>query len=439
MYDIILGRKEKEMKKFGKEGTVLIGKQYVKMGQSVSLSNNIYMDVAKAHVMFICGKRGSGKSYAMGAVAEGVMDLPADIAQNLSLILLDTMGIYWTMKYPNKKDQDLLSAWGLEGKGMDVQIFTPTGAYKKYKEDGVPTDFPFSIQPNELDADDWATTFGVERTSDIGVLIEKVINRLQDQGTSYDLDQMITAVREDQSSATVTKEAAVNRLENAKSWGLFDKKGTKLQDLVIGGKVTVLDVSVYATMPNGWPIKSLVIGLVAKKLFSQRMKARKDEEFKDIQSKMQFFRQENKESKQEDPLVWLVIDEAHEFLPVTGKTTSTDPLVTILREGRQPGISLILATQQPGKIHTDVMTQSDIVMSLRLTANIDMTAMQQLAQSYLRGGIEKSINELPRVPGAGIIIDDANERLYSMRVRPRVTWHGGEAPLAIKEKKNFDL
>lgn len=45
----------------------------------------------------------------------------------------------------------------------------------------------------------------------------------------------------------------------------------------------------------------------------------------------------------------MLLDEAHEFLPDTGKTAATDALVTILREGRQPGVSLILATQQPGK------------------------------------------------------------------------------------------
>jgi len=435
MYEILLGRKEKEIKKYGMEGTVLIGKQYVKMAQTTSLSTNIYMDVAKAHIMFICGKRGSGKSYAMGAIAEGVMDLPPKIAQNISMIILDTMGIYWTMKYPNKKDEKLLDEWDLKARGMDVQIFTPVGVYQKYKDEGVPTDFAFSIRPNELDADDWCLTFDISRTSNVGVLIEKTVNVLRKEKSSYSMEDIITAFRKDQGSDKVTVEAAVNRFENANSWGLFDIKGTELNELVIGGKVTILDVSAYATMPNGWPIKSLVIGLIAKKLFAERMKARRTEEFKDIQSKMEYFRSEEVEEKKQEPLVWLVIDEAHEFLPREGKTTSTDPLVTILREGRQPGLSLILATQQPGKIHTDVMTQSDIIMSLRLTAEIDMTAMQQLAQSYLRGGIEKAINELPRVPGAAIIIDDANERLYSMRVRPRITWHGGEAPFAIPEKK----
>ena len=139
-------------------------------------------------------------------------------------------------------------------------------------------------------------------------------------------------------------------------------------------------------------------------------------------------------------MVWLIIDEAHEFLPVEGKTAASDPLITILREGRQPGISLVLATQQPGKIHTDVMTQSDVILSHRITAKLDTDALGMLMQSYMRQGLDKYLDNLPREKGAAIILDDNNERMYPIRVRPRFTWHGGEAPQAIPGKKKiFDL
>src|SRR3989338_291432 len=61
VFDVIIGRSKKEVEKYGKEGTVFIGKQYVKMGQTTSLSNPVYLDVAGAHVVFIVGKRGTGK------------------------------------------------------------------------------------------------------------------------------------------------------------------------------------------------------------------------------------------------------------------------------------------------------------------------------------------------------------------------------------------
>ena len=61
MYDVIVGRNEKDKELLGTKGTVLLGKHYVKMGRTTSLSNNVFLDVTRAHVFFICGKRGSGK------------------------------------------------------------------------------------------------------------------------------------------------------------------------------------------------------------------------------------------------------------------------------------------------------------------------------------------------------------------------------------------
>ena len=149
------------------------------------------------------------------------------------------------------------------------------------------------------------------------------------------------------------------------------------------------------------------------------------------------------EEGQEDkePLVWLVVDEAHEFLPNKGKSAASKSLITILREGRQPGISLVLATQQPGKIHSDVITQSDIVIAHHLTANIDVEALGALMQSYMREGLGKQLAILPKESGAAVVFDDTNERIFPIRVRPRYTWHGGESPSAISkgEKKTIEI
>ena len=57
-YDIILGRDASDKKKFGKEGLIHIGKGYVTMGNYTSMSNNLYLDVARSHVILVAGKRG---------------------------------------------------------------------------------------------------------------------------------------------------------------------------------------------------------------------------------------------------------------------------------------------------------------------------------------------------------------------------------------------
>ncbi len=435
-FDVTIGRSRKDVERYGQKGTVFVGKQYVKMGQTTSLSNPVYMDVAGAHVLFIVGKRGSGKSYTMGAIAEGLADLPPEIKQNLSIVLLDTMGIYWTMKYPNFQDSDLLKSWGFEPKPLDVKIYTPSGFYYRYKDEGIPTDFPFSVRPIDVNPEDWCLVFSLNPNSAEGVLITKIVQELGKKNQSYDLSELINAIQDDEESDHVVKNVVVNQFKKAQGWEIFAKEGTALKDIVAPGQVTVLDVSPYATMASGWDIKGLVVGLICRTLFNQRMLSRKAEEFKTVDAAMHYFSKEVEE-KMEEPLVWIAVDEAHELLPKEGETAATRPLITILREGRQPGISLILASQQPGKIHTDVMTQSDTVIAHRLTARMDVEALGLLTQSYMRQGLEHEIDLLPRVKGSAVIFDDANERIFPVQMRPRFTWHGGGSPTAIKEKKEF--
>ena len=435
VFDVVIGRSKKDIEKYGKEGTILLGKQYVEMGQTTSLSNPVYLDVAGAHVVFIVGKRGSGKSYSMGAIAEGLADLPEEIKENLSIILIDTMGIYWTMKYPNFQDAELLKDWNMDPKGLDVKIYTPSGFYYKYKDEGIPTDFPFSIRPIDVNPEDWCTAFSIDQNSAAGVLITKLVQQLKLPDKSYELDELIQLAKTDTESEIIVKSVIVNEFKKAKGWGIFSREGTRLKDLVAGGQVTVLDVSPYATIASGWEIKALVVGLICRTLFNQRMLARKTEEFKTVDAAMHYF-SKNVDQKLEEPMVWVALDEAHELLPREGKTAATDALITILREGRQPGISLSLASQQAGKIHTDVMTQSDTVLSHRLTAKFDVEALGMLMQSYMRHGLDRELNVLPHVKGAAIIFDDSNERIFPIQMRPRFTWHGGSAPFAIREKRN---
>ena len=430
-FDIVIGRSKRDIEKYGTVGSLFMGKQYVHMGTVTSLSNNVYLDVAQSHVVFVVGKRGSGKSYSMGVIAEGIATLPDEIQQNLSVIMLDTMGVYWTMKYPNHQDAAQLQEWKLEGKGLNIVLFTPAGFYQSYKEKGIPTDAPFAIKPSDVNPDDWCVTFGLDTNSREGILLSRTVQILREKG-DYSITEMVDIVENDKRNDEHTRNVVVNHLLEADGWGIFSKQGTPLKDLAIAGKVSVLDMSPYATLPNGWLIKALVIGLVSKKLFTQRMIARKNEEFANIDAAMHYFSREKKE-KLDQPLVWIIVDEAHEVLPKDGKTVATDSLVTILREGRQPGISLVLASQQPGKIHTDVVTQSDIVISHRLTAQVDVDALGQITQTYMKEGLQEKLFQLPKSTGGGVVFDDQNERIFEIKVRPRFTWHGGSAPTALVE------
>jgi hypothetical protein len=428
-YDIMVGRNEEDRKKFGKRGLIFLGKGYVKMGNYTSLSNYLWMDVVKSHVMLIAGKRGSGKSYTIGVMAEELSKLPKEIKDNVAPLIFDTMGIFWTMKYRNFKDTDILEEWELKAEELSANIWAPAGHFEEYEKRRIPVDNKFALAASELEIEDWLSVFELKMIDPVSVLVQKIILRLQKK-EDFDLDDIIRNISEDEGTSDQTRKSAAALFEAAKSWKVFATKGdkaTKINELIVAGTTSVLDLSVYSSVST-FNVRALIIGLISKKLFNQRILARKKEEIDEIHRGVS-----KKIEKKEMPIVWLFIDEAHEFLPMHEKTPATNSLIQLLREGRQPGISMVLATQQPGVIHRDVMTQSDIVLAHRLTNKNDIEALNEIMQTYLLDTIQKSMRELPDLKGSGIILDDNSERLYSIRMRPRLTWHGGEAPKALSE------
>ncbi len=373
-------------------------------------------------------------SYTLGVIAEELSNLPKEVSQNIASLIFDTMGIFWTMKYSNEKDRELLHNWQLKSKSLPTRIFVPFGHYDSYRERGIPVDERFALDVAELSPEDWIITFGLDMMHPVSVLIERIITGLKEQG-EFNIKDIISGLDSDEKASQEIKNAAIALFEAADTWGVFAKRSeeaAKVKDLISAGETTILDLSVYNSI-GAFNVRALIISLVSRKIFNQRMSARKKEEIKAVTQSLSF----SYEGKKEEPLVWMFIDEAHEFLPLGKKTPATDALIQLLREGRQPGISLVLATQQPGQIHRDVMTQSDIVISHRVTAKPDVEALNYIMQSYILESIKRYMDELPSLKGSAIILDDNSERIYSMRVRPRFTWHGGESPSSIKAEKKL--
>lgn len=431
VYEIVLGRNEKDLKKFGTKGAVDIGKQYIEMGKTISLSNKILLDVTRPHIVMIAGKRGSGKSYTMGVICEAIATMPKEVRENLSCLLIDTMGIFWTMKEANYREERLLRKWEMEPKGFDnIRVFVPHGMFEDHRVKGIPVDEPFSLTVSDLSGTEWNMAFNITPTESMGIGIERTITKLRAAMEKYDVDDIIKQIEQDPKIDTQTKNALTNRFETVKSWGLFQKEGTTIIDLLKPGYVNIIDVSVYSHLTGAFSIRDLVIGLLTKRLLEERMIARKLEEMQDIQRSWAVERKEKRV-----PLIWLLIDECHQFLPRQGKTLATGPLVQCIREGRQPGISMILATQQPGKLHTDVLTQSDLILSHRVTSKLDVEALNSIMQTYLPYALQKYLDMLPKMPGAAIVLDDNQERVYPIQIKPRRTWHGGETPTAMPPEK----
>ena len=327
-FDVVIGRNESDMKAFGKRGLAFIGKSFVTMGNYTSLSNPIYMDVARSHVILVSGKRGSGKSYTLGTMAEALSNLDAEESKNIAPLIFDTMGIYWTMKYKNSKDSELLDEWGLESKNIALQVFAPKGYFDEYKAKGIDVDFEFAIKLSELSATDWVNLFELKFTDPIAVTIESVIGNLQESGKNFDFEDIHSLISSAQNISQEVKNSCMALFDAAKTWKVFDaENGIEVRNLLKAGVTTVIDLSMYASL-GAFNVRGLIIGLVSKKIFDERMKSRKDEEIQAVTHGIN----QDYAIKREMPLAWIFIDEAHEFLPREGKTPATDALVQLLRE-----------------------------------------------------------------------------------------------------------
>ena len=224
MYEIVIGRSESDKKKLGLKGTIFLGKHYVKMGAVTSLSNQVYIDVAQPHVILLTGKRGSGKSHTLAVIAEEMSKLPEGIRERIGVLIFDTMGIFWTAKYPNTKDEDLLTEWRIKPESFDVTIYTPEGYFEEQKNNGIPVDKSFTINPTELTAEEWCNVFNVNIFDPIGITIERALESLE--GKDYDIRNIINQIMEDDSISEDIKLATENRFKAAKQWRIFNKEST---------------------------------------------------------------------------------------------------------------------------------------------------------------------------------------------------------------------
>jgi len=69
-----------------------------KFDSTDELGEKVNLDLNKPHMVTVCGKRGSGKSHTLGVMMEELMTLPAQVQANLTGLVIDAMGIYWSLQ-----------------------------------------------------------------------------------------------------------------------------------------------------------------------------------------------------------------------------------------------------------------------------------------------------------------------------------------------------
>src|SRR5262249_49182224 len=108
------------------------------------------------------------------------------------------------------------------------------------------------------------------------------------------------------------------------------------------------------------------------------------------------------------------------------------------KEGRQPGLSILLATQQPSAIDHELLSQCDTILCHKLTARLDIQALNALSQDYMGAELRSHVRALARV-GETVLVDDERERVQTLTSGRRQSQHGGGSRPVAREDEQVDL
>lgn len=427
---VIVGRSDSFHRKFRAVGLGLIGGVSETADDILTslMGMPVNLDLMGPHVMFVAGKRGSGKSYTLGVIVEELALAMERREIEVAAVVVDTVDVFRQMVESNDDQGELLKKWKTNARGFPINVYIPRRTFI-----GLPDEvkkkarlFPLSIGPKELTVSDWG--YVLEKAGALSTAMENLIGDILDsvrKGYSlqsgdrvplrhdFSIKDMIRCIEENPSIEELykpsTRTALIQRLKRADRMGVFHPGGTSAQDLAIAGQITVIDVAPLGS--DAEAVLAILTNMLCRQVLTYRMA----------------WTDEGESAREELPPTWLIIDEAHTLVPRAGHTPAKDAIIGYAKLGRRFGCSLVLCTQQPSAVSDEAISQADIVISHSLSHDNDIRALQQRAPAVLLDQFRDKvfISGLPR--GAAIVFDQAteNRRGFIIQVRPKLSKHGG--------------
>ncbi|HVC99029.1 MAG TPA: ATP-binding protein, partial [Pirellulales bacterium] len=382
----------------------------------------VRFDTAAAHVVALFGKRGSGKSYTLGTLLEGLCTLEAasSIAQNLrqsSALLFDTLGIFQWMSIllRDGAKRELLQeqfalrrGWDIQPESLDVAIWIPKGS----REPGTPAEHrEFTINCSDFAAEDWGYLLGLDIYQDrMGQLLNDAFIKVTVEGwsdgnrrhaprTQYSLDDLINCVKTDPEIVGAyqgeTRRAVLQQLTTYSRNPLFDERGTSLAEFLQPGRMSVIVMNKLSD-----ELRLIVVAALLRRLIASRVRASESEKHLKLIENLPAAQQTALEAALRDavPPTWVAIDEAQNILPSERRTSATDVIVKYVREGRNYGLSFVVATQQPTAIDPRILAQVDTLLVHKLTVQGDI--------DYIRKNIKSNLPEEVKYANATLGFDE---------------------------------
>jgi uncharacterized protein len=420
----------------------------------------LWLDITGEQVVAIFGKRGTGKSYSLGVLAEGLAagagETPiANISTPRAGLVLDIMDIFWSTQIPladggspelRRQFANMRKA-GMSAQPLNVDVWIPSGFERPAIDP--PSVRSLVIGASDLEASDWGALFDIDMlTEPRGMLLTDLIGRVSVDGyvnqagvpvqpaASYDFDALLNCLRDDPSFSVNYSDNTVRsvrqRLETFRDLPLFQGVATDLSLLLQSFRVSVLMLGRVQD-----DLKNVIVSVLLRRILRQRRDASFAQKRLDLQPALSPSEVSELKStiSANIPRTWVLLDEAHVLAGSDRGSIARDAFIKYAKEGRNYGLSLALATQQPSALDSRLTSQVETLIVHQLTAPKDAAvALENLRSpppSEARVDGEKAgVDMLLRSLTPGVVTFSCGNapslpRVCVVTVRPRVSAHGG--------------
>ncbi len=346
---------------------------------------NIRINGFRRHVA-ILAQTGAGKSYLTGVLIEELLQRGATV------IVIDPHADYVFLSQTETGAKHDFSD--------HVTVFQNPESTGRYSKKDIGQVEEYTVRLADLDFDELCDICGIgESFTVIRAGLEAALNRLKERNVVYLMEDIITelnAVAQDEEANKDTRAGARNAIkyiQRLRRLRVFSRSGVPVANIIKPYHASVVDLSGLGNRSTDY---------IVSRLLRDVFEAVVTDEF---------------------PYpVFIVVEEAHNFVPPETLTYSARIIRRIAQEGRKFGVFLLLISQRPGRIHPDSLSQCNSQIVLKITNPRDQNAIAQSSERLS----EDLISDLPGLNvGEAVVVGDITRTPVMVKVRPRITKEGG--------------
>lgn len=397
---------------------IMIGKssdseQYGILGESINGHRKIAIDLSETNTISLFGVQGGGKSYTIGTVTEMTLKqflkvnlLPAPMA---SVIFhysesMDYAPEFTSMIYSNDEEgqlRKLKDIYGAEpGNIEDVIMLCPVDKVEERQEEYPNIEIhPIAFHSTDLNVQDWM--FLLKAVGNESTYINQLRAIMRANRKNLNLADLKRSVDTSPLLSTSQKALAQQRLAFAEE---YIDDTCKLGSLLRPGRLIIVDLrDEFIDKDDALGLFVIMLNIFAGVKEYEGTKFNK----------------------------FIVFDEAHKYMDNKDLTST---IVTAIREMRHKGVSMMIASQDPMSLPTEIIELSSIML------------MHKFNSPQWVKHVQKSITQLQTlsssdmatlVPGEAYLWatkstdKGVTNRPMKICTRPRVTKHGGDTIKAV--------